>query len=67
MEFGFQLVEGKAEGRTAGGVEAVKFFGLRVSDDGNEVAAAAVAGGLHEAEGGIDGGAAGCEAVDADL
>ena len=26
MEFGFQLVEGKAEGRTAGGVEAVKFL-----------------------------------------
>ncbi len=53
------MLEGKAEGRTAGGVEAVKFFGLRVSDDGEEVAAAAVAGGLHEADGG--------EAIDADL
>jgi len=49
------------------------FFGLGVPDDGEEVAAEAVARGLHETEGGVggdggvDGGAAGFENIEADL
>src|SRR5690606_23337250 len=41
--------------RAAGAVVAVQLPGLRVPDDGEQVAADAVAGRLHQAEGGIGG------------
>jgi hypothetical protein len=73
VQFGHQLLAGKAERGAAGGVEAVKFFVGGAPDDREEVAADAVAGGFHEAERGvgrdgrIHGRAAGFQHVEGDL
>jgi hypothetical protein len=72
-ELGEQLSRLSPSGRAARGVEAVELFRLRLVDDGEEVAADAAAGGLHEAErgvggdGGVDGRAALAQDVEADL
>ena len=72
-ELGLYLLETQAKRGPAGGIEAVEFAGFGVIDDGEEIASRAATHWLHEAEGGIgrdggiDGGAAGFQNIDADL
>ena len=55
LELRAQLLERQRLRRAAAAIEAVELLRLRVPDDGEQVAAHAVADGLHEPERGIGG------------
>ena len=72
-QFGLHLLETEAERGAPGSVQPIKLFGLRLIDDGEEIATHAATHRLHEAERGvgsdgrIDRVAAGFQRINPDL